>query len=85
MVMSFYKISTQGLCLLSDYIVSFQTNYENVFLLDLRTDTGGLASICAFLNYSGSIVARILYYISYKRYLFSLSNDVVIRGFRQQI
>ena len=32
---------------------------------DLRTDTGGLASICVFRSYSGTIVARILYHISY--------------------
>ena len=30
--------------------------------IHLRTDTGGLASICIFLNYNGTIVARILYY-----------------------
>ena len=49
------------------------------------TDTGGLASICAFLNCSGTIVAIILYYTSYERYLFSLSNYVVLRRFRQKI
>ena len=51
----------------------------------LRTDTGGLASICVFSNYSGTIVARILYYIPYERYYFSLSNDIVIRKFRLKI
>ena len=51
----------------------------------LRTDTGGLASICVFRSYSGTIVARILYHISYERFYFSLSNDVVIRKFRQMM
>ena len=31
-----------------------------------RTDTGGLASVCGFLDYSGTIVARILYYTPYQ-------------------
>ena len=48
----------------------------------LRTDTRDLALICVFLNYSGTSVAKILYYTLYERYLFSLSNDVVIRRFR---
>ena len=30
-------------------------------------------------------VARVLYYTSYERFLFCLSNDVVVRGFRQEI
>ena len=51
----------------------------------LRTDTGGLASICIFCSYSGTIVARILYHILYLRFYFSLSNDVVIRMFRQKM
>ena len=37
----------------------------NADQLHLRTDTGGLASICVFRSYSGTIVARILYHISY--------------------
>ena len=37
-----------------------------------------------FLDYSGIVVARILYYISYERSHFSLSNDLVIRKFRQK-
>ena len=51
----------------------------------LRTDTGDLALICILLNYSGTSVAKILYYTSYERHLFSLSNDVVIRRFKQKI
>ena len=51
----------------------------------LRTDTGGSASICVFLNYSGIIVARILYYLSYERFYFFLSNALVIRKIRQKI
>ena len=51
----------------------------------LRTDTGGLASICSFFNYSRTILARILYYTSYERYSFFLSTDIVIKRFRQQI
>ena len=50
----------------------------------LRTDTRDLALISVFFNYSGTSVAKILYYTSYERYLFSLSNDVVIRRFRFQ-
>ena len=55
------------------------------FKSTLRTDTGGLASICDSLNYSGTTVARILYFTSYETYLFSLSNEVVIRRYRQKI
>ena len=51
----------------------------------LRTDTGGSVSICVFCDYSGTIAARILYYISYERFHFSLSSDLVIRIFRQKI
>ena len=51
----------------------------------LRTDTGGSVSICDFLNYSGTIVARILYYTSNESYSFSPSNEVVIRRFGQKI
>ena len=50
-----------------------------------RTDTGGIASICVFRDYSETVAARILYHISYERFYFSLSNDVVIRTFRQKI
>ena len=52
--------------------------------MTLRTDTGGPALICVFLNYRGTIIARILCDTSYERYLFSLSNYVVIRRFRQK-
>ena len=51
----------------------------------LRTDTGALASIWVFLSYSGTIIARILYDISYERSFRSLSNDLVIKKFRQTI
>ena len=51
----------------------------------LRTDTGALASIWVFLNYSGTVIARILYNISYERSFRSLSNDLVIKKFRQTI
>ena len=44
---------------------------------------GHVALICVFFYYSGTSVATILYYTSYERFLFSLSNDVVIRRFRQ--
>ena len=56
---------------------------SNHHALSLRTDTGDVALSCVFLNYSGTSVAKILYYTSYERSLFSLSNDVVIRRFRQ--
>ena len=58
---------------------------QNRHTLSLRTDTGGLALICVFLNYSEIIIARILCDTSYERYLFSLSRYVVIRRFRQKI
>ena len=64
-------------------LIFFVCSEHNYFIrLDLRTDTGGLALICVFLNYSGTIVARILYYTSYERYFFCLSNDINHRKFR---
>ena len=55
--------------------------YEGNF--HLRTDTGNEPRF--FCNYSGTIVARMFYLTSYKRFYFSLSNDVVTRTFRQEI
>ena len=48
----------------------------------LKTDMGGLASICAFMNYSGATVYGVWYYVSFERYLIPLSNDVVIKRFK---
>ena len=42
------------------------------YLANLRTDRGGSALIYDLLNYSGTIVARVLDYTSYERNLFSL-------------
>ena len=54
-----------------------------------RPDKGGFSLDFAFFcDYSGTIaaiVARILYYISYERFYFSLSNHLVIRKFRPNI
>ena len=54
-------------------------------LLHLRTDTGVEPRFAFFSNYSGTIVAKILYYTSNERVYFSLSNGVIIRRFRQKI
>ena len=56
---------------LSGY-AQFAYSYSYIYAFALRTDTGGLASICVSLNYSGTTVARILYYTSYERYFLSI-------------
>ena len=67
-------------------VVKKNKKKTEVKLRSLRTDTGGLSlDLRFFLDYIGIIVARILYNISYERSYFSLSNDLVIRKFRQKI
>ena len=64
---------------------ALMSTYFHHYYILIRTDTGGLASICVFRSYSGTKVARILYHISHLRFYFSLSNDVVIKTFRQKM
>ena len=40
---------------------------------------------CVVCNYSGTVVARILYHTSYEGFYISLSNDVGVMKFRQKI
>ena len=50
----------------------------------LRIDTGGLTSICVILNYSKTIVARIVYDIPSESFV-ALSSDIVFIQCRQRI
>ena len=52
------------------------------FWIFLRIDTGGLASICEILIYSGTIVSMMWLYTPSESYLISVSNDVVRTRFR---
>ena len=46
---------------------------------------GFQALICVFLDFSGTTVARILYYIPSERQYFCLSNSIIPRRFKQKI